>query len=103
MEDWYIQKDWDEEAHRRFYDQYAKASPEKKAKALLSQASILSESEDQMHLKAAESLLLLWMAKHFTESASQHVFELIAEVSRKLGNYHQQEQFLQKIRNLEQE
>ncbi len=82
--EWFENTFWNDEIHQLFYKQYQKAPPALQETALIAQAKTLIQSINQDALKAAESLLLLWHARHFNTAREAEVEALIEKVSLKL-------------------
>lgn len=97
---WYEKKHWDDEAHRTFYEKYKTASPKEQATALIIQARILSHSENNEVLKAAESLLLLWVSSHYEKEKIAEVYELIKDLCHKMGDQERARIFESQLRAL---
>lgn len=100
---WYENRSWNDEIHTQFYRDYRNADDSEKPIALVRQAELLSESLDQHILKAAESLLLLWVSQHFKKADAQPVYKLIIKVSKRMGDVDratQFERYLNDLRNL---
>ncbi len=90
---WYSNKNWDEQTHGEFYKNYREASPELQAKALIKQADLLSRHLDNSTLKAAESLLILWIKDHFNKEDASEVYSLMATICQRIGDHHRAQEF----------
>lgn len=97
---WYQHQTWDEDIHREFYDTYKKADKETQAKALIEQADILSDSSNNNTLKAAESLLLLWVSEHYDKYKVADVYELIMKLCQNMGDQERARDFESKLKAL---
>lgn len=97
---WYQNEKWSDEIHKEFYQNYRQAEASTQAKALIKQAEILSENLDQHILKAAESLLLLWVSQHFSREGAPPVYRLIIKVSKRMGDVERATQFERYLNDL---
>lgn len=97
---WYEHPYWDEETHREFFAQYRKAPPEVKGIGLIKQAEMLSDHLQDEVLKAAESLLTLWITKHFQEEQKIRVYQCLTKVYRRLGNKERAAYFNEELKTL---
>ncbi len=99
--DWYQNQNWDDELHQQFYKNYREADPILQEKALIEQAALLSKHLDNTTLKAAESLLILWMSRHFNNQNAAKVYALMQDICSRIGDHHRAQEFklkLEKIR-----
>lgn len=101
--EWYKQEKWDEEAHQLFYAKYKTVDPEQQSMALITQAKILSNSHDNVVLKAAESLLLLWVSHHYDKKKVPEVYELIKDLCHKMGDLDRARHFESQLKILRPE
>lgn len=99
-DNWYKRSSWSDDAHLEFYSNYRKVSKEEQEKAILSQAKLLSTNKDATVLKAAESLLLLWIADHFDKKKAKEVYELTIEVCKRMGDIDRANQFEAYLKSL---
>ncbi len=97
---WYEHKHWNESKHREFYNAYRLAEPALQSKALIAQAVLLCKHLDETTLKAAESLLILWMRDHFNKKKAKKVYELLADICHRIGDHKRAQDFESKSRNL---
>jgi hypothetical protein len=97
---WYQRSTWDDKAHLDFYKNYRLATKEVQEKAILTQAKLLAYNLDETILKAAESLLLLWIADHFDKKKAKEVYELTIDVCKKMGDLERANQFENYLKNL---
>jgi len=100
MTDWYQNQNWSDEIHNQFYAQYRQASPETQAAALIAQAELLSKHLDNSTLKAAESLLILWMSRHFEKDKSPVVYRLMQEICNRIGDHDRAKEFERKLEQI---
>lgn len=100
MEAWYLAKNWDNEQHQSFYHHYRKAEPELQEKALLEQAALLAKHLDHNTLKAAESLLILWMSRHFNPQNAPTVYQLMQDICSRIGDHHRAQEFKLKLEKI---
>lgn len=100
MEHWYSFKNWGDEEHQQFYQHYREADAETQEKAILHQASLLSKHLDNTTLKAAESLLILWLSKHFNPKKAAEVYQLMSTICSRIGDHHRAKEFQEKLKNL---
>jgi len=99
-ENWYQRSTWNDDAHLDFYKNYKLASKEVQEKSLIIQAHLLSENLDETVLKAAESLLLLWIANHFDREKAKDVYQLTIKVCKKMGDIDRANQFESYLKSL---
>ena len=97
MSDWYQHLNWDDEAHQNFYQHYRKADHQEQELALLQQAEVLSKHLDNTTLKAAESLLILWMSQHFNQGNAAQVYELMQAICTRIGDHDRAKDFKEKL------
>ncbi len=97
---WYNRSAWSDEAHIDFYKNYKLAPKEEQEKALIIQARLLSENKDATVLKAAESLLLLWIANHFDREKAKDVYQLTIKVCKSMGDIDRANQFESYLKSL---
>ncbi|WP_421750403.1 hypothetical protein [Croceimicrobium sp.] len=97
MSNWYQHLNWDDEAHQDFYQHYRQAEAEKQELALLHQAELLSKHLDNTTLKAAESLLILWMSQHFNTENAARVYELMQAICTRIGDHDRAKDFKNKL------
>ncbi len=99
-ENWYQRSSWGDEAHIEFYQNYKAADKELQEKAIVTQAKLLSKNSDETVLKAAESLLLLWIANHFDRKKAKEIYELTIVVCKKMGDIERANQFESYLKSL---
>jgi hypothetical protein len=99
-ENWYQRSSWDDDAHIDFYKNYRLATKEIQEEAILTQAKLLANNLDETILKAAESLLLLWIADHFDKQKAKGVYELTIDVCKKMGDIERANQFENYLKSL---
>jgi hypothetical protein len=97
---WYLQTIWDEERHREFYEHYRNADALAQEKALISQAELLTKHLDEVTLKAAESLLILWMSNNFNSSSAPRVYGLLHDIYNRIGDHERAKEFAHKLKQL---
>lgn len=97
---WFHYKNWDEKSHRNFYQAYRSASKKVQAEALVKQAEILSLHLDETTLKAAESLLILWIKDHFSKEKAAVVYGLLSDICQRIGDHNRAKEFRIKKENL---
>lgn len=95
---WFQNKNWSDESHLEFYQNYRLADSETQAKALITQAELLCKHLDGNTLKAAESLLILWMKDHFDKETARKVYELMANICHRIGDHKRAHDFERKIK-----
>lgn len=100
MSDWYQHQNWDDQIHAEFYDAYRQASPAVRAIALVEQAELLSKHLDNTTLKAAESLLILWMSRHYSNADARKVYLLLKDICSRIGDHERSKEFQRKLENL---
>lgn len=100
MADWYQHQNWDDEIHLNFYQRYRAASAEEQELALITQAELLSKHLDNSTLKAAESLLILWMSSHFNSTNAAKVYELMQDICSRIGDHDRAREFKRKLEKL---
>ena len=100
MAHWYQHQNWDDEIHRIFYQTYRDAPSEEQETALLTQAELLSKHLDNSTLKAAESLLILWMSSHFNSKNASRVYGLMQDICSRIGDHDRAKEFKRKLEKL---
>lgn len=100
MSSWYQHQNWDETIHGEFYAAYREAEPQTQEKALIHQAELLSKHLDNGTLKAAESLLILWMSRHFNKANAAQVYELMQDICSRIGDHDRAREFKRKLEKL---
>ncbi len=100
MADWYQNKNWNDDLHRNFYEAYRNADPQTQENALIEQASLLSKHLDNTTLKAAESLLILWMSRHYNKQRAAEVYTLMQAICVRIGDHDRAQQFKAKLEGL---
>ena len=99
-ENWYQRSSWGDDAHIEFYRNYKAADKLLQEKAIITQAKLLSKNSDETVLKAAESLLLLWIADHFDRKKAHEIYELTIVVCKKMGDIDRANQFESYLKSL---
>ena len=94
---WYQHKNWSDEAHLEFYQNYREADLETQSIALIEQARLLCKHLDQGTLKAGESLLILWMRDHYQKDQINEVNQMMATICHRIGDHERARDFEQKL------
>lgn len=93
---WFQNPYWNDELHRAFYEHYKVADPELQERALIEQASLLSKHLDNTTLKAAESLLILWISRHYNKDNAPLVYSLMQDICTRIGDHDRAAEFKRK-------
>lgn len=91
-----LKENWEEEDHRDFYAQLKKLPTEEQAKAVLSQASLLThKAGDTNHdlLKAAESLVNFWMLRYSDKENRGQADYLLQNIYEKMQEHDKARKF----------
>lgn len=97
---WYQNQNWSDELHREFYERYKSAAPDLQEKALIEQATLLCKHLDNTTLKAAESLLILWISRHYNKANAAQVYELMQDICSRIGDHERAAEFKKKRASL---
>lgn len=103
MAKWYEKESWNEEVHQAFYEQYLQLDPQDQEEVLLVQARLWSQAQDEATLKAAESLMLEWFARHRNSQRSDEAYALVVKLCDALGKEDQAQRLMAELRRLKRE